>query len=137
MQRCHACGIDDAFQAQIIFAIYDIPEVMLDARFLHRMVGYADNKHDPHIVGMNPDHGISSARPDVTWPISRHWEELTSFRVDEQMDMNLVATIAECNGHPQWEERVQFLIDFRMKRWFFCRRSTIDQIVQQEWIVAG
>ena len=76
MQRCHACGIDDAFQAQIIFEMYDIAEVMLDARFLHRMVGYADNEHDPHIVGLIPDHGISSARPDVTWPIGRHWEEL-------------------------------------------------------------
>ena len=57
--------------------------LMLDARFLHRMVGYADNEHDPHIVGMNPDHGISLARPDVTWPIGRHWEVLTSFRVDD------------------------------------------------------
>ena len=73
MQRCHACGIDDAFQAQIIFALSDIPEVMLDARFLHCMVGYADKEHDPHIVGLNPDHGISSARPDVTWPYSRNY----------------------------------------------------------------
>ena len=137
MQRCHTCGIDDAFQAQIIFAIYDIPEVMLDARFLHRMVGYADNEHDPHIVGMNPDHGISLARPDVTWPIGRHWEELTSFRVDDELNIDLVATIAERNGHPQWEERVQFLKDFRMKWWFYCRRSTIAQIVQQEWIEPG
>ena len=88
---------------------------------------------------MNLDHGgISSARPDVTWPISRHWEELTSFRVDDELDMDLVATIAERNGHPdQWEERVQFLKDFQMKRWFFCRRSTIDHIVQQEWIGAS
>ena len=70
----------------------------------------------------------------MTWPISQHWEELTSFAADEQIDMDLVATIAERNGHPQWGERVQqFLKDFRMKRWFFCRRSTIDQIVQQEW----
>ena len=83
------------------------------------------------------DEDYEPDRPDMTWPISRHWEELTSFRVDEEMDMDLVATIAECNGHPQWEERVQFLRDFGMKRWFFCRRSTIDQIVQQEWIGAG
>ena len=74
---------------------------------------------------MNPDHGISSARPDVTWPISRHWEELTSFRVDEQMDMDLVATIAERNGHPQWEERVQFLRDFRMKAYICVLRNAI------------
>ena len=26
-------------------------------------------------------------------------------------------TVAECNGHPQWEEGVQFLRDFQMKRW--------------------
>ena len=55
---------------------------------------------------MNPDHGIISARPDVTWPISQHWEELTSWSVDEQLDMDLIATVAEHNGHPQWEERV-------------------------------
>ena len=53
------------------------------------------------------------------------------------MNIDLVATIAERNGHPQWEERVQFLKDFRMKRWFYCRRSTIAQIVQQEWIEPG
>ena len=106
MQRCHTCGIDEAFQAQVIFAPFDIPETMLDARFLHRMVGYPDNEHDdPHTIeGLNPDHGITSARPDVTWPIGQHWEELTSFSADEQIDMDLVATIAERNGHPQWEE---------------------------------
>ena len=73
----------------------------------------------------------------MTWPISRHWEELTSFAANDQLAMDLVVTIAERNGHPQWEERVQFLKDFRLKRWFFCRRSTIDQIVQQEWFGAG
>ena len=85
---------------------------------------YQDNEHNPHIEGMNPDHGMYSARPHETWSISRHWEQLHSFRVDEELDMDLVATVAERNGHPQWEERVQFLRgDFRMKRWFFCRRS--------------
>ena len=69
--------------------------------------------------------------------ISFLWEELTSFLVDEELDIDLVATIAERNGHPQWEERVQFLKDFRMKWWFYCRRSTIAQIVQQEWIEPG
>ena len=100
MQRCHTCGIDEAFQAQIIFAHFDIPVIILDARFLHRLVGYPDNKHDPHIEKMNPDHGIHSARPDVTWPISRHWEELTSWSADEVINMDLVATIAERNGNP-------------------------------------
>ena len=95
MQRCHACGIDKAFQAQIIMSIYDIPEAMLDARFLHRMVDYPDNEYDPHVKGMNPYHGIISARPDLTWPISRHWEELHSFRADEELDMDLVVTVAE------------------------------------------
>ena len=84
--------------------MYDIPEVMLDARFLHRMVGYADNEHDPHIVGMDPDHGISSARPDVTWPISHHWEELTSFRVDDELNNvdsedSADTTISYLTGH--------------------------------------
>ena len=87
-------------------------EILVQQGYTGSMVGYADNEHDPHIVGMNPDHGISSARPDVTWPISRHWEELTSFWVDDELDMDLVATIAERNDHPQWEERVQFLKDF-------------------------
>ena len=77
------------------------------------MLGYPDNKHNPHdIDGMNPDHGTISVRPDVTWPISHHWEELHSFRVDEGLDEDLVETIAEHNGHdPQWRERVQFLKD--------------------------
>ena len=74
----------------------------------------------------------------MTWPISWHWEELTSFGADAELDMGLIAAIAERNGHPLWEEQeVQFLKDFLMKRWFFCRRSTIDQIVQQEWFGAG
>ena len=57
MQRCHACGgIDEAFQAQIIMAMHDIPEAMLDTRFLHWMVGHPDNEHNPHVEeGMNPD----------------------------------------------------------------------------------
>ena len=61
---------------------------------------------NPHIDGLNPDHGISSARPDITWPLSRHWEELHSHRVDEVLDMNLIETIAEHNaGHPQeWRD---------------------------------
>ena len=38
MQRCHACGIDEAFQAMIRLSQHDIPEVMVyGARFLHRM----------------------------------------------------------------------------------------------------
>ena len=91
--------------------------------------------------GTHPSYyGIMSARPDVTWPISRHWEELTSWSADEEINMDLVATIVERNGHLQWEERVQFIKDFRMSRRdgsCLCRRSTIDQIVQQEWIGAG
>ena len=48
--------------------------------------------------------------------------------VDEDfLDMDLIATIAD----PQWRERVQFLRDFQMKRWFSMRRSSIDQIVWQ------
>ena len=80
---------------------------------------------------------MHSARPSLTWLIGCHWEELHRFRVDEELDMDFVAAVAECNGHPQWEEQVQFFRDFRMKMWFFCRRSTIDQIVQQGWFGAG
>ena len=95
-----------------------------------------DNKHNPHIEGMNPEHGIilASRPPDVT-----HWdEELQSFRADGGLDMDLVEIIAEHSGHlSQWRELVQFLKDFQMKKWFSIRRSTIDQIVQQEWFGAG
>ena len=52
MQRCHTCGIDEAFQAQVIFVPYDIPVTVLDVRFLHRMVGHPDNEHNPHIEGL-------------------------------------------------------------------------------------
>ena len=98
MQRCHACGVDEAFQAMIIVSQYDIPEAMVDAgRFLHpRMLGHPDNEHNPHIDGMNPDHGIHLARPDVTWLIGHHWEELHSFRVDEDLNMDLVAWCDHC-----------------------------------------
>ena len=55
----------------IILSQHDIPEVMVDARFLHRMLGYPDDEHNPHIEGMNPYHDIISARPDVTWPSNK------------------------------------------------------------------
>ena len=58
-------------------------------------------------------------------------------RVDEELDMDLVGTIAEHNGHPQWRERVQFLRNFQLKKWFSMSRRTIDQVVQQEWFGAG
>ena len=49
-----------------------------------------------------------------------------------EMSMDLMATVAEHNGQPQWREQVQFLRDFQMQKWFSMRGSTIDQIVQQE-----
>ena len=43
----------------IIYAIYDVPQVMVDARFLHRMVGYQDTEHDPHVEGYIPEQTIA------------------------------------------------------------------------------
>ena len=60
-----------------------------------------------------------------------------SVRVDEELDLDLVETIAEHNGHPQWREQVQFLKNFCRQKWFSISRSTIDQVVQQEWFGAG
>ena len=84
-----------------------------------------------------PEQTIASARPDVTWPIDRHWNMIHSVRVDEELDLDLVEIIAERNAHPQWRERVQFLKNFRRQKWSLISRTTIDQIVQQEWIGAG
>ena len=77
--------------------MYDVPQVMVDARFLHRMVGYQDIEHDPHVEGYIPEQTISSARPDITWPIDRHWNMFHSVRVDEELDLDLIETIAERN----------------------------------------
>ena len=72
---------------------------MVDARFLHRMlVGYPDEEHDPQIDGLVPGEHISSVRPDVTWPIDRHGNRLFDQGADDDLDMELVSTIAEHNG---------------------------------------
>ena len=76
MQRCRACGLDHAFQSMILFSSVDIPLTVVDARFLHRMVGYPDQEHDPQIGGLVPGEHMSSVRPDVTWPIDRHGNRL-------------------------------------------------------------
>ena len=44
-----ACGVDHAFRSMILFSSVDIPYTVVDARFLHRMVGYPDEEHDPQI----------------------------------------------------------------------------------------
>ena len=56
------------------------------------------------------------------------------WRVDEGLDMNLVESVAERNGHPNWEARVEFLRLFRRGKFLSISRNTIEQIVQQEWI---
>ena len=58
-------------------------------------------------------------------------------RVNEELDMRLVETVAEHNGGPDWRERVDFLKNFQKHNFYSMSRSTIDQIVQQEWIGAG
>ena len=39
-------------------------------------------------------------------------------------------------GHPNWEARVNFLRMFQRGKFLSINRHTIEQIVQQEWIVA-
>ena len=53
---------------------------------------------------------------------------------DDDLDMDLVSTVAEHNGGPHWRERVE---NFRRQKYFSMSRRTIDQIVQQEWFGAG
>ena len=112
---------------------------MVDARFLHWMIGYPDDGHNPHIDGFDQDQSIV-ARPNITWPLSCNWEQmLHNHRVDETLDMDLIAeTIAENNGHSHWRDRIQFLQNFHRKKWFSISKSTINHIVQQEsWFRAG
>ena len=45
--------------------------------------------------------------------------------------------VQEVRGHPDWEARVDFLRMFRRGKFLSINRSTIEQIVQQEWIGAG
>ena len=36
----------------VLFDTIDIPNTVVNARFLHRLVGYPDQDHDPNIDGM-------------------------------------------------------------------------------------
>ena len=76
-------------------------------------------------------------RPDVTWPIDDHGNRLFDQGANDDLDMELVNTIAEHNGGPHWRERVDFLKNFRRQKYFSMSRRTIDQVVQQEWFGAG
>ena len=78
---------------------------------------------------------LDDARPSITWPD----EKLNRYdwRVDEDLDLDVVQSIAERIGHPDWEARVNFLRMFQRGKYFHINRCTIEQIVQQEWIVAG
>ena len=78
---------------------------------------------------------LDDARPSITWPDERINQY--DWRVDEDLDMDIVRSIAECIGHPDWEARVNFLKMLRRGKFFHINRRTIEQIVQQEWIVAG
>ena len=78
---------------------------------------------------------LDDARPSITWPDERlnHYD----WRVDEDLDMEVVQSIAERIGRPDWEAWVNFLRMFRRGKFFSINRFTIEQIVQQEWIGAG
>ena len=99
------------------------------------MVGYRDQDHNPDIDGMRPGGlgFLEDVRQPITWPEERRNQ--LDWRVDEGLDMDLVASIAERNGHPNWEARVEFLRLFRRGKFLSISRNTIEQIaVQQEWI---
>ena len=136
-QICGFCGGEDRFHAMVLFDTIDIPNTVVNARFLHRLVGYPDQDHDPNIDGTRPGGWgfLDDARPSITWPDERL--NRYDWRVDEDLDMDVVQSIAERIGHPDWEARVHFLKMLRRGKYFHINRRTIEQIVQQEWIVAG
>ena len=71
--------------------------------------GYRDQDHNPDIDGMRPGAlgFLEDVRRPITWPDERRNQ--FDWRVDECLDMDLVESIAERNGHPNWEARVEFL----------------------------
>ena len=60
------------------------------ARFLHRLVGYPDQDHNPNIDGTRPGGlgFLDDARPSITWPDERlnHYD----WRVDEILELDTV-----------------------------------------------
>ena len=82
----------------------------MDARFLHRLVGYPDQDHDPNIDGMRPGGlgFLDDARPSITW-LDERLNQYDWHVGDEDLDMDVVQSIAEHIGHPDWEARVNFL----------------------------
>ena len=60
------------------------------------------------------ERGHKVTRRPITWPDER----LNQFdwRVDECLDMNLVQSIAESNGHPDWEARVEREVSFYQQK---------------------
>ena len=54
---------------------------------------------------------IFSVSTECAHTVNTHVESwmqsCNSFRVDEDLDMDLVEAVAEHNGQPQWRERVQ------------------------------
>ena len=72
-QICGFCGGENRFLATVLFDIIDIPNMVVDAKFLHRLVGYPDQDHDPNIDGMRPGGlgFLEDARRSITWPDER------------------------------------------------------------------
>ena len=70
----------------------------------------------------------------ITWPDERLNQY--DWRVDEILELDTVHSIAERIGHPDWEARVHFLKMLCRGKYLHINRRTIEQIVQQEWIVA-
>ena len=138
MQHCQFCGIDEAFQAVVIHSKYDIPNSVIDAGFLHRLVGHPIHEHDLQVAGTSAETGWSlhNARPCETWPMDREGRYMFRDRVDVEVDLDHIAFVAARINAPQWRERIQMLRHFRYADWFRVDRRIIDQIVQQEWIGA-
>ena len=57
-------------------------------------------EHDPQIDGLVPGEDISSVRPDVTWPWDGRGNRLFDQGADDDLEMELVNTIAQHNGGP-------------------------------------
>ena len=61
-QICGFCGGENRFNAMVLHDTIDIPNTVVNARFLHRLVGYPDQDHDPNIDGTRPGGALGIIR---------------------------------------------------------------------------
>ena len=99
-QICGFCVGENRFNAMVLHDMIDIPCTVVNARFLHRLVGYPDQDHDPTIVGMRPEFegDLAKARRSTTWPDERL--NRYDWRVDEVLELDTFY----CRAH--WSSRL-------------------------------